>query len=67
MKKKSKIPDDESMNPLDDTNIYGAGHEADESLITDDDIDVHSKNGGIPDDTGSDIGDDDDEEDLDDE
>jgi hypothetical protein len=66
MKKKMKIPDDEAMNPLEDTSIYGAGHEADETLNTDDDIDVHT-NGGIPDDTGGDVGDDDDEEDMDDE
>ena len=69
MKKKKQLPEEnDNMNALQDTQIYGAGHEADEKLgEEEDDIKTHT-NGGIPDDTGDDSGDGgDDEEDDDDE
>jgi hypothetical protein len=50
---------------LQDTQIYGAGHEADEKLGEEDDHKAHT-NGGIPDETGDDT-DDEDDDDEDDE
>jgi hypothetical protein len=61
MKKKKDLPAEDNMNAMEDTKIFGAGHEADETLNTDEDIEIHT-NGGIPDGTGDD---EDDEEDDD--
>jgi len=66
MKKKKQTPDEnDNMNALQDTQIYGAGHEADEKLGEEDDHKAHT-NGGIPDETGDDT-DDEDDDDEDDE
>jgi hypothetical protein len=66
MNKKKKIPDkkENNMNALEDMQVYGAGHEADE-LLNEEDEDIEEQeehqNGGIPDGT------EDDDEDIDDE
>ena len=62
MKKKKNFHAEDNMNALEDTHVYGAGHEADETLNTDDDIEVHI-NGGIPDETNEDIDEEDDDPD----
>ena len=67
MKKKKKLPEEnENMDALQDTQIYGAGHEADEELNDEEDDITEHTNGGIPDETGDDA-DDDEDDDVDDE
>lgn len=62
-KKDNSVLGEDSTNALDDTHIYRAGHEADESFSTPDEDDIAGHtNGGIPDV----IEDDDDEEEDDD-
>jgi len=67
MEKKKQTPKkkENKLDALEDTQVYGAGHEADETLSTDDEDDIAGvTNGGIPDDIEDD--DDDDEDDDDD-
>jgi hypothetical protein len=61
-KKVTPVPDEKenNMDALEDTHVYRAGNEADETMDDEEDITEH-QNGGIPDGTEDD--DDDDEED----
>ncbi len=64
MDKKKQVPDEKenNMDALEDTHVYRAGNEADETINEDEDITEH-KNGGIPDGTEDDEENDDEEDD----
>jgi len=63
-KKVQPVPGEKenNMDALEDTHVYRAGNEADETIDDEEDITEH-QNGGIPDGTDDDDADDDDEED----